>query len=82
MFCVFRCFISITLQVYNLNTNVFLFISLLQRLPCCFKQVKQSQLLQQQQQKQEPQQVSHNAGNTSSHGNGKRQQHRLHRCGA
>lgn len=79
MFCVLRCFISITLQVYNLNTNVFLFISLLQRLPCCFKQVKQSQLLQQQ---QEPQQVSHNAGNTSSHGNGKRQQHRLHRCGA
>lgn len=81
MFCVLRCFISITLQVYNLNTNVFLFISLLQRLPCCFKQVKQTQLLQQQQQ-QEPQQVSHNAGNTSSHGNGKRQQHRLHRCGA
>lgn len=79
MFCVLRCFISITLHVYNLNTNVFLFISLLQRLPCCFKQVKQSQLLQQQ---QEPQQVSHNAGNTSSHGNGKRQQHRLHRCGA
>lgn len=81
MFCVLRCFISITLHVYNLNTNVFLFISLLQRLPCCFKQVKQTQLLQQQQQ-QEPQQVSHNAGNTSSHGNGKRQQHRLHRCGA
>lgn len=78
MFCVLRCFISITLQVYYLNTNVFLFISLLQRLPCCFKQVKQTQLLQQQ----EPQQVSHNAGNTSSHGNGKRQQHRLHRCGA
>lgn len=81
MFCVLRCFISITLHVYYLNTNVFLFISLLQRLPCCFKQVKQTQLLQQQQQ-QEPQQVSHNAGNTSSHGNGKRQQHRLHRCGA
>lgn len=63
---------------------------LLQRLPCVVKQVKetqtqlQQQQIQQQQQKQqqEPQQVSHNAGNTSSHGNGKRQQRRLHRCGA